>query len=224
MMLISGSHQRHDLSSLRLITYGTEPMPQGVLERLSTALPKVRFKQTYGLSELGIMPTKSRADDSLWVKLGGEGFDYEIRDGLLWIRSDMAMLGYLNAAAPFDERGYFNTQDMVETDGEWVRILGRASEIINVAGEKVFPSEVENVLLELPFVLDATVSGRRSHVTGHVVMATLKLDAPADRREVTRAVQEHCRARLEPFKVPVVVEISDADQHSVRYKKMRNAA
>ena len=41
---------------------------------------------------------------------------------------------------------------------------------------------------------------------------------------MTRAVQEHCRARLEPFKVPVVVEISDADQHSVRYKKMRNAA
>lgn len=224
MLLISGAHQRHDLSSLRLVTYGTEPMPSGTLSRLSAALPDVRLKQTYGLSELGIMPTKSRGNDSLWVKLGGQGFDYEIRDNILWIRSDMAMLGYLNAPAPFDDRGYFNTQDLVETDGDWVRILGRTSEIINVAGEKVYPSEVENVLLELPFVADATVSGRPSHVTGHVVMATLKLTGPADVREVTRQVRAYCRDRLEPFKVPVIIQITEADQHSDRFKKIRSAA
>lgn len=231
MLLISGAHRRHDLGSLRLVTYGTEPMPQRILQRLSAELPEVRLKQTYGLSELGILPTKSRDNDSLWVKLGGAGFDYEIRDGILWIRSDMAMLGYLNAPAPFDDKGYFNTQDQVETDGDWVRILGRTSEIINVAGEKVYPSEVENVLLELPFVADVTVAGRPSHVTGQVVMATLKLQppadgsaGPADAREVARQVRAYCRDRLEPFKVPVVVEISEDDQHSDRFKKIRSAA
>ena len=79
MLLISGAHADHDLSTLELITYGTEPMPLGVLQRLNTVLPGVRLKQTYGLSELGILSTKSRDNDSLWVKLGGEGFDYRRR-------------------------------------------------------------------------------------------------------------------------------------------------
>lgn len=224
MLLISGAYTSHDLSSLRLITYGTEPMPLGVLQKLHEALPDVRLKQTYGLSELGILATKSRNNDSLWVKLGGEGFDYEIRDGILWIRSDMAMLGYLNAPAPFDEQGYFNTQDAVEADGEYVRILGRNSEIINVAGEKVYPSEVENVLLEMDIIADATVSGRSSHITGQVVQALVKLTHPADPKDVARQVRLFCSKRLEPYKVPLLVEVSQDDHHSERFKKVRAAA
>jgi acyl-CoA synthetase (AMP-forming)/AMP-acid ligase II len=158
------------------------------------------------------------------VKLGGAGFEYRITDGILWIRSEMAMLGYLNAPAPFDDEGFFNTQDAVETDGDYVRILGRRSEIINVAGEKVYPSEVENVLLEIPNIAEATVSGRPSHITGMVVKATVKLAEPADERDVVREIRAHCRKRLEAFKVPVVVEVSDADQHSDRFKKIRSAA
>lgn len=224
MLLISGAYARHDLSTLELVTYGTEPMPLGVLRRLNDELPGIRFKQTYGLSELGILSTKSRGNDSLWVKLGGEGFDYRVRDGVLWIRSDMAMLGYLNAPAPFDDEGYFNTQDAVETDGDYVRILGRQSEIINVGGEKVYPGEVENVLLELPFVADATVSGRPNHITGQVVTAKVKLTEPVDPREVTSRVRTYCGRRLEPYKVPMLIEVSDGDQHSDRFKKIRSAS
>ena len=51
-----------------------------------------------------------RSVDSLWVKLGSDGFAYKIVNSILRIRSDTAMLGYLNAPAPFDEEGYFNTQ------------------------------------------------------------------------------------------------------------------
>ncbi|MFF3495287.1 class I adenylate-forming enzyme family protein [Streptomyces sp. NPDC002795] len=224
MLLISGEYASHDLSSLRLITYGTEPMPLGVLRKLHEALPDARLKQTYGLSELGILATKSRGDDSLWVKLGGEGFAYEIRDSILWIRSDMAMLGYLNAPAPFDEQGYFNTQDAVEVDGDYVRILGRRSELINVAGEKVYPSEVENVLLEMELIADATVSGRSSHITGQVVQALVKLTRPADPRDVARQVRLFCSERLESYKVPLLVEVSQDDHHSERFKKARAAA
>jgi acyl-coenzyme A synthetase/AMP-(fatty) acid ligase len=221
MLLISGAYQRYDLSSLQMVTYGTEPMPLGTLQRLKATLPEVRFKQTYGLSELGILSTKSKSDDTLWVKLGGAGFDYQIRNGVLWIRSDMAMLGYLNAPAPFDDEGYFNTQDAVEVDGEYMRILGRQSEIINVAGEKVYPSEVEDVLLQHPNVAEATVSGRPSHVTGMVVKAVVRLSEPVDVRSFTRQLRQHCRARLEAFKVPAIVEISEAAHYNDRFKKAR---
>jgi acyl-CoA synthetase (AMP-forming)/AMP-acid ligase II len=224
MVLISGAHERHATDSLSLVTYGTEPMPLQTLRRLAQALPGVRLKQTYGLSELGILPTRSRGDDTLWVKLGNSGFDHKIIDNVLWIRSEMAMLGYLDAPAPFDDEGYFNTQDVVEVDGEWVRILGRNSEIINVGGEKVYPSEVESVLLQLDNIAEATVSGRPSPVTGMVVKATVQLVEEEDRRDVMRRVREFCAQRLEPYKVPALVEIAAAPMHSDRYKKIRSAA
>ncbi|GAA2325012.1 fatty acid--CoA ligase family protein [Streptomyces caniferus] len=223
MVLISGAHEQYATDSLKLVTYGTEPMPERTLERLTDALPGARLKQTYGLSELGILPTRSRDDGSLWLKLGSSGFAHKIIDNVLWIRSEMAMLGYLNAPAPFDDEGFFNTQDVVRTDGEWIRILGRDSEIINVGGEKVYPSEVESVLLELENIAEATVSGRPSPVTGMVVKATVTLIEDEDRRSVTRRVREFCGRRLEPFKVPVLVELASAPQHSDRFKKIRSA-
>ncbi|MGH3785439.1 MAG: class I adenylate-forming enzyme family protein [Pseudonocardiaceae bacterium] len=223
MVLMSGAPERHSIRSLELITYGTEPMPLRTLQRLKAALPSVRFKQTYGLSELGILPTRSKSDDTLWVKLGNNaGFEHKIVDGVLWVRSQMAMLGYLNAPAPFDDDGFFNTQDMVEADGEYVRILGRRSEIINVGGEKVYPSEVENVLLGIPNVADASVTGHPSHVIGMVVKATVQLIEEEDERAASRRVREYCRQRLEPFKVPAVIKVSTTPQHSDRFKKVRS--
>ena len=47
------------------------------------------------------------------------------------------------------DEGYFDTGDLVEVDGDWIRFLGRESDIINVGGSKVHPAEVENVLLDL---------------------------------------------------------------------------
>ena len=60
LMLISGAWQEHDLSSLQLIAYGTESMPAEVLKRLGEAFPGVRLLQTYGLSEMGVLRTRSR--------------------------------------------------------------------------------------------------------------------------------------------------------------------
>ena len=222
MVLISGILDRQPTDSLALITYGTEPMPLLTLQRLRAALPQVRLKQTYGLSELGILPTRSRDDNSLWLKIGGSGFDYKIIDGVLWIRSDMAMLGYLNAPAPFDQDGYFNTQDTVETDGPYVRILGRTSEILNVGGEKVYPAEVENVLLEIPNVAEATVSGHPSPVTGTVVKATVQTAEKEDEAALRRRILAYCQTRMEPYKIPALITVSAAPQHSERFKKIRS--
>jgi acyl-coenzyme A synthetase/AMP-(fatty) acid ligase len=222
MVLISRAYERYSTETLELVTYGTEPMPLQTLQRLNAALPHVRFKQTYGLSELGILPTRSRSNETLWLKLGTAGFEHKIVDGILWVRSEMAMLGYLNAPAPFDADGFFNTQDMVETDGEYIRVLGRRSEIINVGGEKVYPSEVENVLLEISNVAEATVTGQASPITGMVVKATVQLVEDENEQSVRRRVRQYCRERLEPFKVPVVIVVSSEAQHSERFKKVRS--
>jgi long-chain acyl-CoA synthetase len=221
MLLISGAIGRHDLGSLRLITYGTEPMPQATLSALAAALPDVRIKQTYGLSELGILPTRSRASDSLWLELGGEGLESKVVDGTLRIRARGAMLGYLNAPSPFDDEGWLDTGDEVEVDGEYVRILGRRSDVINVGGEKVHATEVESVLLQIDNIADAVVHARHNPVTGQVVTATVTLRVPEDRRELQRRVRRFCRERLRPHQIPATLEIAEGGLHGQRFKRVR---
>lgn len=221
LLLISEAYRQHDLSSLKLVTYGTEVMPETVLRRLSAALPGVTLAQTYGLSELGILRAKSRSSDSLWVKVGGEGVETKVVDGVLWVRTRSAMLGYLNAPSPFDADGWFCTGDRVEQDGEYLRILGRESDWINVGGAKVYPAEVESVLLELDGVLDATVYGERHPLTGQIVAARVVLAAPEDLAGLKRRMREHCRGRLEGYKVPVKVTVIGGPEHNARFKKVR---
>lgn len=224
MMLLAGAYQRHDLSSLQLVTYGAEPMPASTLAQVRAALPGVRLKQTYGMSELGILPTRSRDSDSLWLKTGGPGYETKLVDGRLFVRTPSAMIGYLADPSPFDADGWLDTGDAVEVDGEWIRILGRSRECINVGGQKVHPAEVESVLLELDNVEDAVVKARPNPVTGQVVAATLVLRADEELDNLRRRVRQWCKQRLAPYKVPASVEIAGAPLHGARFKKERAAS
>lgn len=221
LLLISESHLKYDLSSLELVTYGTEVMPESTLARIRQILPAVNFQQTYGLSELGILRSKSRSSDSLWVKIGGEGFETRIVDGVLWIKAESAMLGYLNAPNPFDEEGWFNTQDEVLVDGDYMRILGRKSEIINVGGEKVYPAEVESVLMQMDNVIDAVVMGEKHPLVGNIVVAKLNLIRHEDNAELRQKIRDFCKDKLPSYKVPVKVFVTTEPNFSERFKKMR---
>jgi acyl-CoA synthetase (AMP-forming)/AMP-acid ligase II len=223
-LLLSGADKAYDLSSLRLITYGTEPMPQSTLDRVVHVFPAVTLQQTYGLSELGILRSQSHDPTSRWVRLGGEGYQMKVIDHRLWIKAESAMLGYLNAASAFDAEGYFDTGDVVEVDGEWLRILGRASEIINVGGSKVFPAEVESVLLTLDNVEDAVVYAEPNPLTGQTVAVTIKLQHEESLAQFKIRMRRGCQDRLAPYQMPTRVRFTDEPLHSERFKRMRRAA
>ena len=221
LIILSEAYKRYDLSSLKIITYGTEPMLETTLRRIHKILPRVSLQQTYGLSELGILRSKSKNADSLWVKIGGEGFDTKIVDGMLWIRADSAMLGYLNADSPFDEEGWLNTGDMVEQEGDYIRILGRKSEMINVGGEKVHPSEVENVIQMMEGVEDVTVKGEPNPIVGQIVVAQVKVRTDETAAEFKKRLVAFCKDKLANYKIPQKVTIMSSPTHGDRFKKMR---
>ena len=97
MMLMSGAIPDKVPSCMKIITYGTERMDQPTLDELCRLLPNVYFRQTFGMSELGIVRVKSRSRDSLFMKIGGEGVQIRVIDNVLQILSNSRMLGYLNA-------------------------------------------------------------------------------------------------------------------------------
>ncbi len=221
LMLMSGAIEQYDLSSLKRITYGSEPMPASVLKRLCEALPHVELLQTYGTTEVGILKSKSQENSSLWMKIGGEGFDTKVVDGRLWIRAATAMLGYLNAPSPFDAEGYMDTGDQVECRGEWIRVLGRKSEVINVGGQKVAPVEVESALLDMPGVQEVAVRPISHPLTGQVVAARVRLTGGESLRDFKTRMRRHCRGRLPTHAIPVKLDLVDTPLVTDRLKRLR---
>lgn len=139
----------------------------------------------------------------------------------LSVRSGSVAAGYLLDASTFEpfHSGAFVTDDLVEDrDGE-IALIGRASDLINTAGKKVNPREVEAVLLQIDGVSEARVYGEPAGARGEVVAAAI-VATPDVTRELVR---EFCRARLSLHKVPRIVKLIDAMPVDERGKVKRAA-
>jgi long-chain acyl-CoA synthetase len=201
-----------DLSALKIITYGSEPMDQTTLRVIGERFPQCQIIQKYGTTETGSPRTESRGNDSLWLRFkqsNAEGaLAHTVRDGVLWLKGPGTFLGYLNVDSPVAADGWYCTGDLVEQDGEWVRFKGRVSEVINVGGEKVAPLEVEATILELPYVTSAVVRGEPHVLLGQIVTAKVAVSESEQatvETQLAAAIRKHCRARLAGYKVPMKI-------------------
>ncbi len=220
LILVSGAYERHHLDSLKKISYGSEPMPQEVLRRYHAIVPHAKLTQTYGISEVGVMRTASESSDSLWMHVGGNDCETRVVDGVLQVRSPDMMLGYLNAPSPFTPDGWFITGDLVDASNGYIRIKGRASDIINVGGQKVYPSEVEEVIRQLPGVVDALVYGESNPLLGQIVCTNVMVQE-LTQPNLKENIRLHCAQALPKYKVPVRIEITTDSLTTERHKKQR---
>ena len=223
LMCISNVFDIFDLSSIRMITYGTEAMPESLLLKLKEKLPRVKFLQTFGTSETGIMKTSSMSSSSTFLKFDDPNQEFKIVNGELWLRSKTQVLGYINHSnESFTEDGWFMTGDLVEqTDDGFIKIIGRSKELINVGGEKVLPSEVESVILELDFIEDCIVKSEKNSITGQMVCADVVLKEGFDFKNEKIRIKKHCIQRLDPYKIPVRIREIEFVNFTNRFKKDR---
>lgn len=140
----------------------------------------------------------------------------------LGVRSASVAAGYLLDATTFEPfaEGTFTTDDMVEVreDGE-IALTGRASDLINTAGKKVNPREVEAVILQIEGVREAKVYGEPAGARGEVVAVAVVATPNVTREQV----REFCRARLSLHKVPRIVKLIDEMPVDERGKVKRAA-
>ena len=209
MLLMSGLLPDRIPESLRIITYGTERMDQPTLDALCECLPHIDFRQTFGMSELGIVRVKSDARNSLFMQIGGEGVETRVIDNVLEIRSQTRMLGYINAESPFDKDGWYNTKDVVEENKGSVKIVGRISEVINVGGLKFMASEVERVALEFNGIELAKVESKENPITGQHVEMTVQVSKGLNVDKVE--LMAHMKSQLSSHMVPKKLKISSVE-------------
>jgi long-chain acyl-CoA synthetase len=222
LVLLSGAHGRHDMASLKIVTYGSEMMPQSTLERCASAFPHAQLIQKYGTSELGAPRSRSRDSRSRWLQIGGDDFSWRVRDGKLEIKSSSAMAGYLNAPSPFTDDGFFMTGDRVEVEGDYLRFLGRDSDIINVGGQKVYPAEIEEIIKELDDVAEVAVLGESNALLGSIVVCRVRpLDAHRPAAAMRELIRAHLTGRVEPYKIPQKIVIANQSLATDRFKQLR---
>ncbi|MFI9643458.1 class I adenylate-forming enzyme family protein [Micromonospora sp. NPDC051925] len=223
LIMVGGYHRKYDLSSLRLITYGTEPMSEELLRRVNQNFPGVRLLQTFGTSETGIATTTSESSSSTYFRISDDSVEYRIVDGELQLRSRTQFLGYLNYSDDaLTEDRWFRTGDLVEETAEgYIKIKGRATEVINVGGEKLLPLELESVLLTSPLVEDCVVYGKPNAITGQSVCVDIRPRGEMTRTAIRKHVLEFLSGRVEPFKIPSRITVVDSIEMSDRLKKVR---
>lgn len=221
LMLLSGTAQKHDLSTVEIIAYGAEAMPQKVLTRLGKAFPKAQLQQKFGTSETGAIRIKSVDNESLFFRIEDPDTKWKIVEEELWLKTPSRVLGYLNAADDgLEADGWYRTGDLVETDEHNnLKIIGRASALINVGGQKVHPAEVEAILNDIEGIEALHIYGKEAPITGSTVACEIVVSGDEELRTWKRRIRNHCRGKLAPWKIPSSVKIVDSISVNSRMKK-----
>ncbi len=224
---------RSDFAHVRIAASGGEPLPRPVYEEVLERTG-MRIIEGYGMTETSpiISADLPWAHKVGTVGPPLSGVEIQLRDasgaviphaapraggdacvapeGELYVRGPLVMQGYYNrpeeTAAMIDAQGWHRTGDIVRVDGDgYIKITGRAKDLIIVGGENVYPREIEAVLDRHPSVAESAVIGRHDGLRGEVVVGFVAL------REGSQAtdgeLREFCRESLAGYKVPREIHI-----------------
>ncbi len=206
-------------ASLRFARSCSSAMPPALMQRIED-IYQAPLLEAYGMTEASHqmssnpLPPGPRLAGSVGVPTGteirvvdGQGADTPAGvSGEVVIRGPGVTPGYLNnpgANADAFRDGWFRTGDRGVFESGYLRLQGRIKEMILRGGENISPYEIEDVLLAHPAVGDAVCFAVEDALYGEEVAAAVVVTGVVDER----ALRDHCRERLAPFKVPKTIRI-----------------
>lgn len=209
-MLLSEKEElaRCDVSSVRFASAGSAPVTVDLLDEfqrvfgapiaegygLTEGGPDVLLGPRWGISKPGSLGLPIPGCQVQLRALDGPGEVPAGSVGELWVRSPGVTPGYHNLPAVTAGRirdGWLATRDLMRRDEEgYYYFVGRYDDLINVAGENVYPKEVEQLLLRHPAVADAAVVGAPHPLRGQVPVAFVVRRGPATAAELTAYFHE----------------------------------
>ncbi|HSF30646.1 MAG TPA: long-chain fatty acid--CoA ligase, partial [Candidatus Tectomicrobia bacterium] len=219
--------RRADYASLRACRTNAAPLPPSVKAAFDALVGREVLVEGYGLTETSPLthanPLHKAKPGSIGIPIADTdakvvdpetGADIPAgRPGELVIRGPQVMKGYWNRpdeTATALAGGWFHTGDVARMDADgYFNIVDRQKDLINTAGFKVWPREVEEVIYSHPAVQMVAVIGVEDAYRGEVVKACVVLK-DEHRHEVDQAaLVSFCQARLMPYKVPRLIEFRD---------------
>jgi acyl-CoA synthetase (AMP-forming)/AMP-acid ligase II len=178
---------------------------------LSHRYPRAAIRHIYASTDAGVgfSVTDGRPGfPASFLEVPPPGVDVQVRDGRLFLRPQCRGQRYLSEDRLEGADGFIDTGDIVERGGDRFLFVGRANGTINVGGNKVFPEEVEAVLLGHGSVALARVYALKSTITGALVAADVVPESGTDNPQQLKSdILAHCRAQLPIFKVPAIIKL-----------------
>ncbi len=221
-----------DFSSLRLIISAGAPLSKETFDKFHERFG-IYPRQFYGSTETGVIsinlgdekrfdsvgfPVKN-VEVRIFREDGGEADINEV--GEIAVKSPSMTTGYYGLVEETKRvfrNGYYFTGDLGKIDEEgYIYIVGRKKLIINVAGNKVDPIEVENLLLNHPKIKEAVVLGVEDNHGNESVKAVI---VPRGNM-VAKEVYDYCKGHISDFKIPRIVEFRDQIPKSPTGKVLR---
>jgi long-chain acyl-CoA synthetase len=237
MMLNQPDFDKYDLSSLQECACGAAPLPPEVgkkwKERTGTYIYEGWGMTETGATTCGNMPNKPPKYGSIGVCMIKadtikifDDQDNELppgQTGELVVRGPTLMKGYWNMpqeTADALRNGWLHTGDVgyMDDDG-YFYITDRKKDIIIRGGENVSPREVEEVLLQIPQILEAGVVGVKDEVYGEEIKAFCVLRK--DEMISTAEILAYCKLKLPNYKVPKTIQFIDALPKNLLGKLLR---
>ncbi len=216
----------------RYVRLSGEIADQAVLDSLKAKFPAAAIGHAYASTEAGVGFEVTDGLEGFPASfVGGPGpVEMRVVDGCLQIRSSRTATRFVGSSDKLDDNGFVDTGDMVElrdNGGDPAKaryyFAGRRGGIINVGGLKIHPEEVEAVINRHPAVRLSRVSGRRSPITGAIVVAEVVLEDGGDHDTIRTEILRDCRAVLKPFQVPAMLRIVPKLELSAGGKLLRHA-
>jgi long-chain acyl-CoA synthetase len=227
---------KREISSVVFCLSAATKMPENLIHQVEQRL-KWRYAEAWGLTEVSCVGTTAPYNDTRIGSCGRGMDDGEIKvvdeqgdilppgqQGELCIRGTCVTKGYLNkpeaTKEAFDATGWFHSGDVAYMDSEgYAYIVDRIKDMINVGGEKVFPSEVEDMMLSHAKIKDLVIVGIPDDLKGEAPKAFIVL------REGETATEEeirtYCKEKMAPYKAPVAVEFIEEVPRAASGKALR---
>ncbi len=219
MLLLNSAITRKKMASLRTITYGAEMMDTETLKRTQKFFTAAKIFQTYGLTEVGVLNLTSKNGDDTFFKFRDLSKKMiKVKNGILYLKTPNFFIGYFDKKL-FKAKIWFSTFDLVERRKDDIKILGRVRDVINVAGLKAYPIEIESVLLKIPFIQNVQVYKEKCPLLGERVVADIVLTAGHDPAKAFFEVRDHCIKMLEKHKIPQKLNVVAHLDYSDRFKR-----
>ena len=225
-----------DVSSVVFCLSAATKMPENLIHQIEEVL-KWRYAEAWGLTESSCVGTTAHYTETRIGSCGKGMDDAEIKvvddegntlppgeQGELCVRGTCVTNGYLNkpeaTAEVFSQGGWFRAGDIAYMDEDgYAYIVDRKKDMINVGGEKVFPSEVEDMMLVHPKIKDLVIVGIPDDLKGEAPKAFIQLFE--DETATLEEIREFCKPRMAPYKVPVAVKFVDEVPRSAAGKALR---
>jgi len=240
--------EQYDTSSLRTGIMAGSPCPMEVMKKVVDVMGAKEITIAYGQTESSPVITQTRTDDPLELRVSSVGRklpDVEVRivsvetgedcepeeQGELLTRGYHVMRGYYKmeekTSEVLDEEGWLHTGDLAVMDEDgYVRITGRAKDMIIRGGENIYPREIEEFLYAHPEVSDVQVYGVPDEKYGEKVAVAVKLRQGSEL--TAEDIKEYCRENIAYYKVPEYVDFVDdypmTASGKIQKYKLREAA